>query len=69
MKGEGLGGVRPGAGRPPQSFTLRLGAQFGVFLKTADGGRLPMQLADVEEITRQILVLKLDNGDKLTIFR
>jgi hypothetical protein len=63
------GGKREGAGRPVETFTLKAGAQYAISAKTADNHFLPMVLATVVEVDRKILVLELDNGDRLTIFR
>jgi hypothetical protein len=63
------GGPREGAGRKIETFTLRRGKQYAISTKTADGYFLPMQLATVVELDRKVLVLELDNGDRMTIFR
>jgi hypothetical protein len=68
MKGRS-GGSREGAGRPIETFTLRRGKQYAISTKTGDGYFLPMQLATIVELDRKVLVLELDNGDRLTIFR
>lgn len=63
------GGSRPRAGRPTGRFTIRQNHKYGISTKTTDGYFLPMQLAEVVEMDRKVLVLRLDNGDQLTIFR
>ena len=66
-KSKTWGGSRPGAGRPPQTFTLRRGQAVGVWLSGTGGQRATV---DIEGKGRGAsLVLKLDNGDTITIDR
>ena len=63
----GWGGSRPGAGRPPQTFTLRRGQMVGVWLPGCGGQRA---VVEIEGKGRGAsLVLKFENGDTITIDR
>lgn len=62
----GRGGARPGAGRPPQKFTLRRGQMVVVWFP--GGGQ--RATVDIEGKGRGAsLVLRLEDGTKLTIDR
>ena len=62
------GGPRPGAGRPVESFTLKRHTEYGVRIGMAHGA-LPINWATVIQLDRKTIVLELDNGDRLMIFR
>ena len=62
MKGEGLGGPRPGAGRPVQTRTLRQGMEFvGMVAGEA------IQLWTVTEITRDRIVFAKADGETVRL--
>ena len=66
-KSKNWGGSRPGAGRPPQTFTLRRGQTVGVWLQDCGGQRA---IVEIEGKGRAAsLVLKFENGDTITIDR
>ena len=62
------GGFRPGAGRKVARFTLKRDTQYGIGIEMSDGF-LPPTWATVVEVDRKLIVLQLDNGDRLTIYR
>jgi len=66
-KSTNWGGSRPGAGRLPQTFTLRRGQEVGVWLPGCGGQRATV---DIEGKGRGAsLVLRFENGDTVTIDR
>lgn len=61
---------KPGSGRKPQSFTLKLGDVFFVCLSNPDGkGVLPSEIWTVSEITRSHVKLASDTGYSHTLIR
>lgn len=72
-EGAGSGGARPGPhpGRPPQSFTFKLGDPFFMGLTDAEGrGVGPGVVLVVEAITRTHLTLRdMHNGDRYEFIR
>jgi len=54
--GAGSGGKRDGAGRPPKSFTLKLGDAVIV----AENG---LRMGTITEISRRHITIKMDNGE------
>ncbi len=62
MKGERLGGHRPGAGRKPKTRTLRLGQEF----VGLSAGEQP-QVWTVTEITTTVLTLTKADGSTVRL--
>jgi hypothetical protein len=62
------GGKRAGAGRPPQTRTLRSGQQILVHEADTNGNyRAPGDMATVEVVSRTMLVLHLRESGKIII--
>ena len=66
-KSQGWGGSRPGAGRPPQTFTLKRGQTVGVWLPGCGGQRATVEIEGKGRAAS--LVLRFKNGDRITIDR
>ena len=66
-KSKNWGGSRPGAGRLPQSFTLKRGQMVGVWLPGCGGQRATVEIKGNGRGAS--LVLKFENGDRITIDR
>ena len=64
MKGAGLGGHRPNAGRPPKTRTLRIGQEF-VGLAAGE----PPQVWTVTEISRDWIVLTKADGETVRLLK
>lgn len=62
MKGDNLGGSRPGAGRPTKTRTLTTGQEF-VGLTAGE----PPQVWTVTEISRTVIVLEKANGETVRL--
>ena len=62
MKGEGLGGSRPGAGRPVKTRTLKLGQEF---VGMSAGEKI--QVWTVTEIARDRIVLTKADGETVRL--
>lgn len=61
---------KPGSGRKPESFRLKLGDKLFVATKDADGNPVDnAQLWTVAEIDRNWLTINSDNGDTIRIRR
>lgn len=61
----------PGAGRPPQTATLKLDARVGFTRRLKDGGVVPVESGHVASIGRgspRAITITLDNGDTLVIW-
>jgi hypothetical protein len=62
MKGEGLGGSRPGAGRPCKAVSIKPGDTFAVWTALPDGV-LPGELWTVEAVSRSEIVITSSAGE------
>lgn len=62
MKGEGLGGSRPGAGRPCKRVTIRPGDSFYVATTLPDGF-LPGELWTVVAVSRSVILISSSAGE------
>lgn len=61
---------KPGSGRPPQSFTVKLGDVFSKQEQTAEGnGVIPSEVWTCKEITRTHLVFVNNSGDRIRLIR
>lgn len=61
---------KPGSGRTPKSFTLKLGDVFFCGMSNPEGkGVLPGEIWTVVEITRSHVKLKSDTGYSHTLIR
>lgn len=61
---------KPGSGRQPTTFTVKLGDKFFVGRNDQDGnGVLPSELWRVAEITRTHVLFASDNGDTVKLLR
>lgn len=62
MKGENLGGVRPGAGRPTKTRTLTVGQEFAGL----EAGERP-QVYRVVELDRTTIVIQREDGHTIRL--
>lgn len=61
---------KPGSGRKPKSFTLKLGDVFFKSQRDANGnGIIPSEIWTVTEITRSHVVMSSSNGDTYKLLR
>jgi len=62
MKGENLGGARPGAGRPTKTRTLTIGQEFAGL----EAGERP-QVYRVVELDRTTIVIQREDGHTIRL--
>jgi len=71
MTGEGLGGRREGAGRPPAKVSVKPDDTFCVSQANADGRQQGMsELWRVESVTRSVILFRnTETGDTIKMVR
>lgn len=60
---------KAGPGALPKKFAIEIGKQYAISQKTVDGKFLPIQIGTVVELDRKVIVLELQDGARITIFR
>lgn len=61
---------KPGSGRKPERFAVKVGDGFSVHTVTAEGlSVFPSAVWQVAEITRSYVIFTADNGDRVKLLR